>query len=118
MQQILIEIMKKIGKAIARKFKNWKTTTSKETVVQEPSISSSTDKRRRQKILEDISSVKTTIEQQTTPIAKTTTAKDENSKEICKYSVTNKDTTRVIDKATEADTQLCNEKGEIETTNI
>ncbi len=32
--------MKKIGKAIAKKFKNWKTTTSKETVIQEPSISS------------------------------------------------------------------------------
>lgn len=69
--------MKKIGKAIARKLKIWKTTTSKETVIQEPRISSSTD-----------------IEQQPTVVtAKTTTAKDENSKEVCKYSVTNKDTT-------------------------
>ncbi|WP_250295857.1 hypothetical protein [Wolbachia endosymbiont of Oedothorax gibbosus] len=38
--------------------------------------------------------------------AETTTAKDENSKEVCKYSVTNKDTTRV--KATETDSKLCN----------
>ncbi|WMT84759.1 hypothetical protein NMD99_01780 [Wolbachia endosymbiont of Listronotus oregonensis] len=46
--------------------------------------------------------------------AKTTTAKDENSKEVhevCKYSVINiehKDATHVIDKATETDTKLCN----------
>ncbi|WP_250294693.1 hypothetical protein [Wolbachia endosymbiont of Oedothorax gibbosus] len=32
--------MKKIRKAIAKKFKNWKTTTSKETATQEPKISS------------------------------------------------------------------------------
>ncbi|WP_375603620.1 hypothetical protein NOX90_03785 [Wolbachia endosymbiont of Anurida maritima] len=59
-------------------------------------------------------------QQSTVVTAKTTTAKDENSKEvheICKYSVTNKDTTHAIDKATETDTQLCkdiNEKSEIE----
>ncbi|WP_353269639.1 hypothetical protein [Wolbachia endosymbiont (group A) of Myopa testacea] len=50
-------------------------------------------------------------QQSTVVTAKTTTAKDENSKEVhevCKYSVTNKDTTRVIDKATETDTKLCN----------
>ncbi|WP_265016109.1 hypothetical protein [Wolbachia endosymbiont (group A) of Anoplius nigerrimus] len=60
-------------------------------------------------------SIKTTIEQQTTPTTKTTTAKDENSKEVrevCKYGVTNKDTTHVIDKATETDTKLCNKNSE------
>ncbi|WP_264688155.1 MULTISPECIES: hypothetical protein [unclassified Wolbachia] len=118
---------KKIWKSIAKKFKN--SAAAKE---QEPSVSSSTEKRRRQKILEDIPSIKTTIEQQTTPTTKTTTAKDENSKEVrevCKYGVTNKDTTHVIDKATETDTKLCNinsedlqpisessEKAQIETT--
>ncbi|GFR19821.1 uncharacterized protein TNCT_303331 [Trichonephila clavata] len=77
--------MKKIRKAIARKFKNWKGSK-----IQEPSISSSAE-----------------IEQQPTVVtAETTTAKDENSKEVCKYSVANKDTTRV--KATEIDTKLCN----------
>ncbi|OJH30288.1 hypothetical protein Wxf_03222 [Armadillidium vulgare] len=78
--------MKKIRKAIAKKFKNWKGSK-----IQEPSISSSAD-----------------IEQQPTVVtAETTTAKDENSKEVCKYSVTNKDTTHAIDKATETDTKLC-----------
>ncbi|WP_341816933.1 MULTISPECIES: hypothetical protein [unclassified Wolbachia] len=101
---------KKIWKSIAKKFKN--SAAAKE---QEPSVSSSTEKRRRQKILEDIPSIKTTIEQQTTPTTKTTTAKDENSKEVrevCKYGVTNKDTTHVIDKATETDTKLCNKNSE------
>ena len=103
---------KKIWKSIAKKFKN--SAAAKE---QEPSVSSSTEKRRRQKILEDIPSIKTTIEQQTTPTTKTTTAKDENSKEVrevCKYGVTNKDTTHVIDKATETDTKLCNKNSETE----
>ncbi|GFQ98751.1 uncharacterized protein TNCT_639371 [Trichonephila clavata] len=78
--------MKKIRKAIAKKFKNWKGSK-----IQEPSISSSAD-----------------IEQQPTVVtAETTTAKDENSKEVCKYSVTNKDTTHAIDKATGTDTKLC-----------
>ncbi|WP_253302320.1 hypothetical protein [Wolbachia endosymbiont of Psylliodes chrysocephala] len=101
---------KKIWKSIAKKFKN--SAAAKE---QEPSVSSSTEKRRRQKILEDIPSIKTTIEQQTTPTTKTTTAKDENSKEVrevCKYGVTNKDTTHIIDKATETDTKLCNKNSE------
>ncbi|WP_353284019.1 hypothetical protein [Wolbachia endosymbiont (group A) of Lypha dubia] len=29
-------------------------------------------------------------------------------REVCKYGVTNKDTTHIIDKATETDTKLCN----------
>ncbi len=95
--------MKKIGKAIARKFKNWKTTTSKETATQEPKISSRQEANKPLEI---------TIEHQPTVVtAKTTTAKDENSKEVhevCKYSVTNKSTTHAIDKATETDTKLCN----------
>ncbi|MDX5462558.1 MAG: hypothetical protein O7157_03300 [Wolbachia endosymbiont of Tetragnatha montana] len=98
--------MKKIRKAIAKKFKNWKGSK-----IQEPSISSSAD-----------------IEQQPTVVtAETTTAKDKNSKEVCKYSVTNKDTTHAIDKATGTDTKLCesedlqpicesNEEAQIETT--
>ncbi|XCA33697.1 MAG: hypothetical protein ABS808_02610 [Wolbachia endosymbiont of Polyergus mexicanus] len=96
--------MKKIGKAIAKKFKNRKGSK-----IQEPSISSREEAKKPLEI---------TIEQQPTVVtAKTTTAKDENSKgmhEVCKYSVINKDTTRVIDKATETNTQLCNEKSEIE----
>ncbi|GFU87799.1 uncharacterized protein TNCV_849831 [Trichonephila clavipes] len=49
-------------------------------------------------------------QQPTVVTAKTTTAKDENSKEVhevCRYSVTNKSTTHAIDKATETDTKLC-----------
>ncbi|WP_250295700.1 hypothetical protein [Wolbachia endosymbiont of Oedothorax gibbosus] len=92
--------MKKIGKAITKKFKNWKTTISKETATQEPKISSREEANKPLEI---------TIEQQPTVVtAKTTIAKDENSKEICKYSVTNKGTTHAIDKATETDTKLCN----------
>ncbi|WP_265031281.1 DUF308 domain-containing protein [Wolbachia endosymbiont (group A) of Tiphia femorata] len=33
-------------------------------------------------------------------------------REVCKYGVTNKDTTHVIDKATETDTKLCNKNSE------
>ncbi|WP_250296681.1 hypothetical protein [Wolbachia endosymbiont of Oedothorax gibbosus] len=66
-------------------------------------------------------------QQPTVVTAETTTAKDENSKEVCKYSVTNKDTTHAIDKATGTDTKLCesedlqpicesNEEAQIETT--
>lgn len=49
-------------------------------------------------------------QQPTVLTAKTTTTKDENSKEVCKYSVINiehKDATHAIDKATETDTKLC-----------
>ncbi|WP_353277845.1 hypothetical protein [Wolbachia endosymbiont (group A) of Agelastica alni] len=111
--------MKKIRKAIAKKFKNWKTTTSKETATQEPKISSREEAKKPLEII---------IEQQPTVVtAETTTAKDENSKEVCKYSVTNKDTTHAIDKATGTDTKLCesedlqpicesNEEAQIETT--
>ena len=80
--------MKKIGKAIAKKFKNRKGSK-----IQEPSISSREEAKKPLEI---------TIEHQPTVVtAKTTTAKDENNKEVhevCKYSVTNKDTIRIIDK--------------------
>ncbi|GFQ68668.1 uncharacterized protein TNCT_190201 [Trichonephila clavata] len=53
---------------------------------------------------------KRATQQATVVTAKTTTAKDENSKEVhevCKYSVINKGTTHAIDKATETATKLC-----------
>jgi len=61
--------MKKIGKAIARKFKNWKTTAPKETATQEPKISSREEAKKPLEI---------TIEHQPTVVtAKTTTARSE-----------------------------------------
>ncbi len=64
--------MKKIGKAIAKKFKNWNdrfTTTSKETAIQKPKVSSGEEANKPLEI---------TIEQQPTVVtAKTTTARSE-----------------------------------------
>ncbi|WP_341822226.1 hypothetical protein [Wolbachia endosymbiont (group A) of Clivina fossor] len=59
--------MKKIGKAIAKKFKNWNdrfTTTSKETEIQEPSISSSTTREEGKKLSEEVLNKEVTIKQQ------------------------------------------------------
>ncbi|GFQ95219.1 uncharacterized protein TNCT_95311 [Trichonephila clavata] len=99
--------MKKIRKAIAKKFKNWKG--SKETAIQDQNVSSSVD---GEKLSEDVLNERTTIEQQ---VVKATTIPDkEYSKEVHevgKYSVINikhKDATHAIDKATETDTKLCN----------
>jgi len=60
---------KKIGKAIAKKFKNWRgTTASKETAIQEPNTSSSKDFLEEiEKPSENILNVETTIEQQVLP---------------------------------------------------
>ncbi|WP_338481823.1 hypothetical protein [Wolbachia endosymbiont (group A) of Nomada hirtipes] len=62
--------MKKIRKAIAKKFKNWKTTTSKEIAIQKPKVSSNADSAEAKKPLE------ITIEQQST-VVKLTTARSE-----------------------------------------
>ncbi|GFR05462.1 uncharacterized protein TNCT_405001 [Trichonephila clavata] len=61
--------MKKIRKAIAKKFKNWKATTSKETATQEPKISSREEAKKPLEII---------IEQHPTVVtAETTTARSE-----------------------------------------
>jgi len=60
---------------------------------------------------------KRATQQPTVVTAKTTTAKDENIKEmheVCKYSVINKGTTHTIDKATETDTKLCESSEEVQ----
>ncbi|WP_374699020.1 hypothetical protein [Wolbachia endosymbiont (group B) of Limnophora tigrina] len=77
---------KKIGKAIAKKFKNWRGTTApKETAIKEPSASSSKDFLKESE--ENILIVETATEQQTLyPVVTTEIAINTTTSESCDNS--------------------------------